>query len=78
MGTPCESLSQARRGGPASRMPRRLRDSSHIFGLPGLAAADQAKLELGSLLASRAGQIWQLAAKFGIPVGEENPCSSWL
>ena len=32
MGTPCETLSQARRGGPHSRMPRRSRDGAHLLG----------------------------------------------
>ena len=49
-----------------------------IFGLPDLSASDQAKLDRGNLLAARAGQVWNLASKFGIPVGEENPGSSWL
>ena len=78
MGTPCETLSQARRGGPDARMPRRLRDGTHLFGLPNVSADDQAKLDRGNLLVARAGQVWNLASKFGIPVGEENPGSSWL
>jgi len=57
MGTPCETFSQARRGGPDSRMPRRLRDGTHLFGLPQLSADDRTKLERGNLLAARAGQI---------------------
>ena len=73
-GTPCSSFSQARQddGGPPP-----IRSEEHIRGLPGLSAADQAKVELGNALAEitlalisklTLQQLWSI----------ENPAHSYL
>ena len=78
LGTPCNGLSQARRGPPGSKMPNRLRDRNHLRGLAGLAPRDQKVLANSNLMMDRAGILQRLAYDHGVPGGEENPASSFL
>ena len=74
-GTPCSSFSLARKddGGPPP-----LRDHDHIWGKPGLAQHDQAKVELGNQLAQVTAVLVQLAARHGVRWSIENPAGSYL
>ena len=78
MGTPCESLSRARRAPSWSRMPHRLRSKEYPAGLPGLSAAENKKVETGNFLSRRAARLATLALKHNVLGLEENPCQSFL
>ena len=78
MGTPCESMSRARRAPAWSRMPHQLRAKEHPAGLPALSAADSKKVEMGNLLSRRAASLAQLALHHNVLGLEENPGQSFL
>ena len=78
MGTPCESMSRARRAPAWSRMPHQLRAKDHPAGLPSLSAADNQKVEMGNLLSRRAARLAQLALSHNVLGLEENPSGSFL
>ena len=74
-GTPCSSFSLARKadgGPPPLRHPRAL------WGLPGLARWDQAKVNIGNQLMQLIVSMAQLAAENGALWSIENPLGSYL
>ena len=78
LGTPCTSWSLARRndGGPAP-----LRDDGDgLFGLPGLSAADQRRVDNGNLMLNISAIICKTCVECNVAVSLENPASSrlWL
>ena len=77
-GTPCSTFSRSRRAPAWSQMPRALRSSCHIGGLPDLQASDRLKVVQGNLMASRAATLLRMCRMRGLPGAEENPFSSWL
>ena len=78
LGTPCNGLTQARRGPPGSRMPDRLRDRAHLRGLAGLAPKDVEALRISNMTTDRGGALQRIALARGLPVGVENPPGSFL
>ena len=74
----CSSWSAARRGPPHSRMPRRLRDRDHLWGLPGLPKNDRQHLLLGNKMVKQTLRFISAALANDIPGYVENPASSLL
>ena len=75
---PCEGYSRARRAPAWSRFPHMLRSNQHPRGLPSLADRDQQTLDRSNAIGDRACALIRLAVARGIPVGEENPRTSFL
>ena len=76
---PCETFSSARHGKPGGRTPVPLRDwGENVWGLPGLAPRDQAKLEQGNKIARALLLIRDDLKNAGAPVGLENGDQSML
>ena len=77
-GTPCTSFSKARRLGDGGPGP--IRSPDHLLGIPGIPAADLAKVKLGTKLLDITLQWTQLALQAGSQITIENPASSmiWL
>ena len=76
-GTPCSSWSLARRG-PATSSWGPLRSQDYIYGLPGLSAKDQAKVQIGNETMRTTVKIISQCLKFGLPCILENPINSRL
>ena len=76
--TPCEGHSRARRAPAWSRFPHMLRSNQYPRGLPDLNERDQRTLDRSNAISDRACALIQLAVARGIPVGEENPKTSFL
>ena len=76
---PCETFSSARHGKPGGRTPVPLRDwGENVWGLPGLAPRDQAKLEQGNKIARALLFIRDDLKNAGAPAGLENGDQSML
>jgi hypothetical protein len=76
---PCETFSSARHGKPGGRTPVPLRDfGENVWGLPGLAPQDQAKLEKGNKIARALLFIRDDLKNAGAPAGLENGDQSML
>ena len=75
LGTPCQSMTLARN---RPNGPPPLRNSSYPEGLPGLSPCDALKVLQGNRLCAFSFSLFELALGLGIPVGLENPSSSWL
>jgi len=76
---PCETFSSARHGKPGGRTPVPLRDyGENVWGLPGLAPRDQAKLEQGNKIARALLFIRDDLKNMGAPAGLENGDQSML
>ena len=76
---PCETFSPARHGKPGGRTPEPLRDyGENVWGLPGLAPRDQAKLEEGNKIARALLSIRDDLKNAGAPAGLENGDTSML
>ena len=76
---PCETFSSARHGKPGGRTPVPLRDyGENVWGLPGLAPRDQAKLEQGNKIARALLFIRDDLKNAGFPAGLENGDQSML
>ena len=79
LGTDCKSWSRARRAD--GRGPGPLRDDGDgLYGLPSLAARDQAKVELGNRLLQFTAKVVRCCCSHHVPVLIENPQTSriWL
>ena len=76
---PCETFSSARHGKPGGRTPVPLRDyGENVWGLPGLAPRDQAKLEEANKIARALLFIRDDLKNVGLPAGLENGDQSML
>jgi len=76
---PCETFSPARHGKPGGRTPVPLRDyGQNVWGFPGLAPKDQAKLEQGNKIARALLAIRDDLKNKGAAVGLENGDRSML
>ena len=76
---PCNTFTPARHGKPGGRTPVPLRDwGENVWGLPGLAPRDQAKLEQGNKIARALLSIRDDLKNAGAPVGLENGDMSML
>jgi hypothetical protein len=79
LGLTCGSWTLARRGKPDySGWPPPLRSKERIWGLPGLSAADERRVQAGNATAIWAAKFFAEAARRGVPVALENPASSRL
>ena len=76
---PCETFSSARHGKPGGNLPVPLRDyGENVWGLPGLAPRDQAKLEQGNKIARALLFIRDDLKNAGAPAALENGDQSML
>ena len=77
-GTPCETMSRARRAPAWSKFPHQLRSSEFVRGLPTLEGKDLSLVRRRNKIADRAGELLEQCAIRGIPAAEENPAHSFL
>ena len=76
---PCETFSSVRHGKPGGTTPVPLRDwGENVWGLPGLAPRDQAKLEQGNKIARALLFLRDDLKNAGMPAGLENGDQSML
>ena len=78
LGTPCTSMTRARRGKPGSGWPAPLRSAASPDGLSDLPDRDRSKVETGNALAAFSARVIVACVRRGVPVAVENPGSSFL
>ena len=75
----CGSWSRARRGPiDYSGPPPPLRTHGHVMGRPGLSPADQLRVQQGNASLRFSIRVMRECLKQNIPVGLENPRTSWM
>lgn len=79
LATPCPTWSRARHG-PIGSGWGPLRDSQHLFGLPGLNVGDRSKIRLGNMTARFSFRVIDACRQTMVPCLFENPVNSmiWL
>jgi hypothetical protein len=79
LATPCPTWSRARHG-PIGSGWGPLRDSQHLFGLPGLNVGDRSKIRLGNMTTRFSFRVIDACRQTMVPCLFENPVNSmiWL